>query len=488
MLDSMKKKRGIFPKVLLWTLLGLGTIGLTFFGIVNDQLFGKGGAAADVNRDRVTHAEVSRIVEQRRQSSGGMTTAEESTLRDQVVETLVQRKLIVQAAEDLPLYISPEEVLNQITAYDAFMEDGRFSPTKYREVLRLNRINTRSFEQSLREDAVIQKVNLAFQMALKPLSLAQQRQAELRGLKVNVEFLEVSPETSSGRDFTSEEVATFLEDPARMSQVEDIYHQRRDSRYTQSEQVRARQILIPHTAENTEQLADEVYKLAQSQSFESLVAEYSGDELTKDRGGDLGWVERGVFEAAFDQAVFTTEVGEVTQPVPTSEGYHIVKVEDRKAASTSSLEDVQDEIAKELLREEYAQRLVALLKDSVQSEDWQAVNSLVKDHRLTWQETGFFDLSQPMVPQVGASDTFLRAAFRLDTPGEYAPEPIRVGEKTFVVRLKERRHDPDAADPLEGFAAQFEAFLAQQQAQTALNSWVQSLRSRAKVRVYSTEI
>ncbi len=488
MLDTMKKKKGLLPKVMLWTLLGLGTIGLTFFGIVNEQLFGSGGTAADVNRDRITQAEVSRALEQQRQTAGKMNTAQERAMKDQILESMIQRKLIVQEAATIPLLISPQEVLDQISGYEAFLEDGQFSPTKYREILRLNQINARAFEQSLREGAVIQKVNLAFQMALKPFSLAQEKQSSLRNLKINAEYIEIAPESAQARHFTAEEVASFLADPARKTQVEDLYHQRLSDRYSQPEQVRARQILLPRDleTENPKELAEKVYELAKTEAFEKLVAEHSIDEFTKSRGGDLGFFARGAHEPEFDTIVFNTPAGEVTGPIATDQGFHIVKVEERRAASVRPLEEVQGELAQELLREEYIRRLVDLMKESIQAEDWQAVASLVTDHRLSWKETGLFDLTQTMIPGVGSSDTFMRAAFELKEPGEMSKQTIRVGEKTFFVRLKERRFEE--SNEMEGFAQQFESFLAQQQAQTVLGSWVQSVRERAKVRKYDTDI
>lgn len=486
MLDTMKKKKGLFPKALLWTLLTLGTVGLTFFGIVNTSFFGTGGAAADVNRDRISLVEVSRAVERRRQP-GQTGAAQEEALREQVLESLIQRKLIVQAAEKIPLIISPEEVLEEITKYEPFKEDGRFSPTKYREILRANQINARTFENSLRENSVIQKVNLAFQAALQPLSLQKEKVDELRNSRVNVEFLEISPLTVASRDFRKDEVEQFLADPTRGAQVKDLYDRRKADRYTVQEQVRARQVFIPKDDKDAKKLADEVYQAASSRPFEELVKEFSKDEFSKSRGGDLGFFNRGAHEPVFDDVVFRAEAGQVTPPILTSQGYHVVKIEEKTPAVIRSLEEVQDEIAKELLREEYAKRLVNLIKDSIRANDIDALGTLVRDHNLNWKETGFFDLSQPVVPQIGTSETFIRESFKLQQKGEYSPADIHVGEKTYFVRLKERGGKVQEADEMEGFAKQLERFLIQQQAQAAFGGWIQSLRESGKVRKYNNQ-
>ncbi len=72
-----------------------------------------------------------------------------------------------------------------------------------------------------------------------------------------------------------------------------------------------------------------VAELKAGVSFDSLVVKYSDDTGTKNKGGDLGFFERRMMVKEFDEAAFNLEVGEISDPVQTNFGYHIIKLTDK---------------------------------------------------------------------------------------------------------------------------------------------------------------
>ncbi len=112
------------------------------------------------------------------------------------------------------------------------------------------------------------------------------------------------------------------------------------SAYETEEEIRASHILV-QDEETANQILEE---LALGQSFAELAKEYSADTGTVDEGGDLGWFSRGQMVVEFEQAVFALEKGEISRPVKTDYGYHIIQLVDRQAASTPTLEEVKDQV------------------------------------------------------------------------------------------------------------------------------------------------
>ncbi|AKG34559.1 peptidylprolyl isomerase [Paenibacillus durus] len=111
------------------------------------------------------------------------------------------------------------------------------------------------------------------------------------------------------------------------------------------EQVRASHILV-----KTKEEADAIEKqLKSGGDFAALAKEKSGDPGSKDKGGDLGFFKRSDMVAEFSNAAFKMKVGEVSEPVKSQYGYHIIKVTDHKDAVTPTLEKSKEEIRKTLI-------------------------------------------------------------------------------------------------------------------------------------------
>lgn len=120
------------------------------------------------------------------------------------------------------------------------------------------------------------------------------------------------------------------------------YFDQNTSSFAQEEQVKASHILV-----DSEEKAKEVKdKLNQGEDFTKLAKEYSIDSANKDQGGSLGFFGRGDMVAEFEDAAFALEPGSISEPVKTEFGYHIIKVEEKKAAKEANYEENKDKIRK----------------------------------------------------------------------------------------------------------------------------------------------
>ncbi len=127
-------------------------------------------------------------------------------------------------------------------------------------------------------------------------------------------------------------------------------------------EVRARHILVP-TLEQAQSIREEIEG---GRAFEDAAAEY-GTDGTRATGGDLGYFSSGMMVAPFEEAAFALEVGELSEPVQTQFGWHLIKLEDRRIASAPTLEEVRAQVAQQVLYENFT-RVVGELKQGAEIE------------------------------------------------------------------------------------------------------------------------
>lgn len=122
------------------------------------------------------------------------------------------------------------------------------------------------------------------------------------------------------------------------------------------EEAQARHILV-----ETEDLAKEIKeKLKNGGDFAALAKEFSKDPGSKDNGGDLGYFTRGQMVPQFEEAVFTLNKGDISEPIKTQFGYHVIKVEDKRAKQPPAFEVVKDRILQSMLLQKASQIAVDL--------------------------------------------------------------------------------------------------------------------------------
>ncbi len=153
-------------------------------------------------------------------------------------------------------------------------------------------------------------------------------------------------------------------------EIQDFYQTHKKD-YVEPEAIHARHILIEVPQKATKEQEAAALKKAEKireralkgEDFASLARKYSADIGTKDRGGDLGFFTRGQMIEEFEKAAFALKPGEVSKPIRTSFGYHIIKVEEKRPARQKSFQEVKDQIKEELLQKRQEEALAAALKE-----------------------------------------------------------------------------------------------------------------------------
>lgn len=137
--------------------------------------------------------------------------------------------------------------------------------------------------------------------------------------------------------------------------IRDLYQAQRDLA-GRGEERRARQIVLADEAS----AADIAQKLDDEEDFDTLVAEFSIDDATRERGGELGWVSRDMLTGSLRSTVFSTPVDGRSAPFETEEGWSIIEVQDTRTPSSRSFEESRDEIARFMTFEAVEELLIDL--------------------------------------------------------------------------------------------------------------------------------
>ena len=307
---------------------------------------------------------------------------DEPQLRQEVIDQMVDEELLYQYASDRGFRISDARLVREIHSIEAFQEAGAFSQERYVFVLRSIGETPASFERGLRRSLAVSQLQQALTAsAFVPparidniIKLADQRRefawAEVTAQSFN-DTIEVTDEQvaeyyeANAPRFMTEETVTveYLElDAAIAGEAVEVdeeglraFYEEQRRAATEGEERRASHILITEegrTEEEARALAEDLKaQLEAGASFAELAAEHSDDTDSAEQGGDLGWIERGAFMEGFEDALFSLAEGEISEPVRTGFGWHLIRADEVRAETYASFEEMRDELV-----EPYRQR------------------------------------------------------------------------------------------------------------------------------------
>lgn len=317
----------------------------------------------------------------------------------QVLDALIDGVLQSENARDQGYRISDEQLREEIRSLPYFQTDGAFDSERYRAVLASAGYSVQGFEQQQRQDVTIAQLERGLSGTAfvteseidQALSLLdQERVAKFVTLSVEsfidrdaVSDDEISAEYEASRDryFAPEmvmveylelSVAALAEEitPAE-SELKQVYDDN-PGRFSEPGLRRASHILVALAADATEE--EEADALARAQEilgelsaggdFGELAGKYSDDTGSSASGGDLGLIERGMMDEAFESAVYALENGAISDPpVRTPFGYHIIKLTEVKDPKVAAFEDVRDQILEETRRIQAENQFVQLAEE-----------------------------------------------------------------------------------------------------------------------------
>jgi peptidyl-prolyl cis-trans isomerase D len=470
-----------------WLKWSLGIVCLAFvIFYIPDFLQGKGADAASsdtiatVQGREITAGEFRKTYQAQLQayrSAYGNNMSEQLLkqlgVEQQILQGMVDERAALAEANRLNISASDEEVRQRILSYPAFQENGAFiGEQRYRQLLRMQQppMQPSDFEESIRNQLTVDKLraSLTDWMSIPDAALDQEYRRRNDKIKLAVVSFTADAFRKDAAASDAEIAAYFAAHSADFripekrkiryllidvdalrgkvvvpaADVERAYNSNIDQ-YSTPEQVRASHILFKTEGKDDAAVkakAEEVLKQARSGAdFAELAKKYSEDESSAKNGGDLDYFSKGRMVPEFDQVAFTLQPGQISDLVKTQFGYHIIKVVDKKAASTKTLADVRQQITDQLAYER-AQAEAADLAQKLQKEISKPsdLDVVAKTQGLSVQESGFFARDEPILG-LGPSPEASGKAFDMNT-GEVAG-PLRTS-RGFAFETLVAKQDP----------------------------------------------
>jgi len=383
--DIRESSQGLTAKIIL------GLIILTFavagLGSYTNSV---DTSVATVNGEKISQQEFEKAYQEQRnrmaQQFGDMfdTLANDSNymanFRESVLDSLINEKLIDQSAQNLSIRISDKSIKETIRKMPEFQIDGVFDNNRY-----LALINQAGFYQSsnfrdyLRVEMIRRQLSQALVSTEFNLPYQEKLQQNLQNQTRDIRFATVSAiQFEAGIEVSDDEIQDYyqanqvrfenkekvkvnfirlsVDDIAKEINVSDAdvaaYYQENIASFTEVEKRRVSHILIGFSEDDSDSEATAktqaeavLVRLSQGESFSELAKELSTDTFSGENGGDLDFIEPGVMGDSFDEAAFAlTTIGDITELVKTSFGYHVIKLTELQPEVIKSLADVKDEL------------------------------------------------------------------------------------------------------------------------------------------------
>jgi len=511
-----ERAKGFFA----WLIFVLIVIPFAFWGINSYFEGGSDVYVAKVNDEEISVRDFQRLLLQERAFRKQLLGADadpalldDALIKRSVLERLINSAAVAQAADAAGYRISDAQLRAHILNNPQFQRDGRFDPQLYNRIINSLGLKEQAYEAELRHDLLVDQLigsisstafitggeldralRLQYQqrkiayLVLKAAAFMSDEPVPEEQIKayydsnleryvipeqVRVEYLELSASDLMGDITVDEETLRKM-------------YQEQQSQFMVPEERRASHILIAveeGADEKTEAAARKkaqeiLQRLKKGESFEKLAKEFSDDPGSAAEGGDLGYFGKGVMVKAFEDKAFAMKVGEVSEPVRSRFGYHIIKLTDIRPARGRDFEEVRATLEQEY-REQKAEEIFFDLTDRLTDLAYEVPDTLdvaAQELSLTVKVSDFFSRNQGS--GIAADPKVRAAAFNPDVlEAGNNSEPITIGPNHVVV-LRVKDHRPVSHRSLEEVRAEIEQSLRLERARDQAAEAGQKIQQR----------
>ena len=402
-----------------YLIVGLITVPFALFGIqdyvsrsANNSIATVDGEDIDIN---IYYQELNTQQRNLQQQLGAAYSQEiDDAIKQSLIDSMINEKLIENYANSLNIVTLDDEVKSVIELNQAFSVDGEFSQGRYTQLLSLNNYTPAGYElaqsKSLTREQI--KRNLSGSAFMSSIQIdqlndlaSQQREVSYIALNTNNYLDQVSVSKNQISDYFNENRSSFIEgkkvkvdfveltldvmDEPESPTNDDLQNLYDDNAelYTNQERRRAQHILV----ESEELPKDLLDQINQGADFAELAKANSEDSSSSEEGGDLGFFEKELMGAEFDEAAFAMNIGDVSGVVATDYGYfHIIKLTDIEVETIQAFDEVEEQLAALYIKNAKEKMLFSSLEEFISLSYEESLDMVADQFGLELQSSDYF--------------------------------------------------------------------------------------------------
>lgn len=454
--------------------------------------------AAEVNGEEISLDSLNASVEmQRRQliqqfgRDFDASLLDDNLLRKAALDNLIDRTLLLQGARQAGMDVSDASLDQLILQSPAFQIDGKFNAGRFDQVLQQQGLNRLQFRERLRQDVLVSQLQAALAassfvtdaelQAFVSLDkqtrdfASQTIEADLSAVELTDEELKAYYDSHAERFMSQEQVVIeyvelnkerfFADATADDAELQELYQKEIANL---AEQRRSAHILLEVNDELSEEQARArleavLERLKQGEDFAKLAEEISQDLGSASMGGDLGFAGPGVFDPEFEQALYALKKDEVSAPVRTAFGWHLIKLLDVQSPEVPSFASLKDKLERDVKARQVEQRFVEVVKE-LEEASFEASDLSQPAQELGLQVQTSAAFGREGGEGIAANRQIVQAAFSAEVLEDGANSgAIELDPETAVV-LRVKEHRKPALLPLADVTDSIRDLLARQKA------------------------
>lgn len=470
--------------------------------------------AADVNGEKITQSSLNAAVDmQRRQliqqfgKDFDASLLDDKLLRQASLDSLIDRTLLLQGAKEAGMGFSDASLDQLILQTPAFQVDGKFNAARFDQILQQQGMGRMEFRERLKQDVLVSQLqaslaasNFVTDAELENFVRLDKQTRDFASKTIHIDTKSVDISDDELKAYYDEHKDQYMS-PEQV--VVEYVELRKESFFAQAEasdeelqalyqkeianlaeQRRAAHILLEVNDKLSDEqakakLAEVAERLKQGEDFAKLAEEVSQDPGSASNGGDLGFAGPGVYDPEFEKSLYALKKDEVSAPVRSSFGWHLIKLLDVQAPEVPSFDSLKAKLEREVKAQQVEQRFVEAAKELEEA---------------SFEASDLAQPAQELGLQVQTSGAFGReggegvAANRQVVQAAFSPEVLEDGansgaieldpDTTLVLRVKE--HKKPTLLPLEEVSAGIRDTLSRKKASEAAKAEGEALLAQLR--------